>query len=235
MSLTPAAEKIFRFTNKMQPMNPPDESRFREILSGVTGRCGVNKEFDVFMVDTDTPNMMALGEKTLAVTSGLWHAGLPDEEIEAILAHEIGHLVNGDSKVLIAASTMNFVGQIASWFLTILVVIVGVFSSIAAVFQDRSGIGVFAGMLISLFLVWTLRFISWVLTQILNLSFHAISRSQEYKADEFAKQNGYGKSLATFLSRIQDYTATGKDFVSQLFSTHPQPTKRIERLMAETA
>ena len=61
--------------------------------------------------------------------------------------------------VLIAASTMNFVGQIPSWFLTILVVIVGVFSSIAAVF-DRSGIGVFAGMLISLFLVWTLRFIS---------------------------------------------------------------------------
>lgn len=235
LSLTPAAEKIFCFTNKMRPMNPTEESRFREMLSRVTSRCGINKEFDVFMVDTNTPNMMALGEKTLAVTSGLWHAGLPDEEIEAILAHEVGHLVNGDSKVLIAASTMNFVGQIASWFLTILVVIVGVFSSIAAAFQDRSGIGVFAGMLISLFLVWTLRFISWVLTQILNLSFHAISRSQEYKADEFAKQNGYGKSLATFLSRIQDYTATGKDFVSQLFSTHPQPTKRIERLMAETA
>lgn len=232
LSLTPAAEKIFRFTNKMQPMNPPDESRFREILSGVTGRCGVNKEFDVFMVDTDTPNMMALGEKTLAVTSGLWHAGLPDEEIEAILAHEIGHLVNGDSKVLIAASTMNFVGQIASWFLTILVVIVGVFSSIAAVFQDRSGIGVFAGMLISLFLVWTLRFISWVLTQILNLSFHAISRSQEYKADEFARQNGYGAGLAGFLSRIQDFTTDEKNFISRLFSTHPHSAERIQRLTA---
>lgn len=235
LSLTPIAEKIFRITNGMHPMNPTDENHFRTILTRVTSCCGINKEIDLFMINSNTPNMMVLGERTLAVTTGLWQANLPDEEIEAVLAHEVGHLVNGDSKVLIAASTMNFVGQIASWFLTILVVIVGVFSSIAAVFQDRSGIGVFAGMLISLFLVWTLRFISWVLTQILNLSFHAISRSQEYKADEFAKQNGYGKSLATFLSRIQDYTATGKDFVSQLFSTHPQPTKRIERLMAETA
>ncbi len=93
-------------------------------------------------------------------------------------------------------------------------------SSLAAAFQDRSGLGVFAGMLISLFLVWTLRIISWVLTQILSLSFHAISRSQEYKADEFAKQNGYGQGLATYLSCLQNYTVTGKDFISQLFSTH---------------
>jgi heat shock protein HtpX len=174
--------------------------------------------------------MMALGDRTLAVTSGLWNADLPNEEIEAVLAHEVGHLVNGDSKVLIAANTMNFVGQVASWFLAILVIIIGAFSSLAAAFQDRSGLGVFTGMLISLFLVWTLRIISWILTQILSLSFHAISRSQEYKADEFAKQNGYGQSLATFLNRLQGYTVTGKDFISQLFSTHPQPSERIERL-----
>lgn len=235
LSLTPAAEKIFRFTNGMRPMNPTDENRYKTMLSRVASRCGINKEIDIFAINSNTPNMMALGERTIAVTIGLMRAGLPDEEIEAILAHEIGHLVNGDSKVLIAATTMNFVGQLASWFLTVLVAIVGVFSGIAAAFQDRSGLGVFVGMLISLFLVWTLRLISWVLTQILSLSFHAISRSQEYKADEFAKQHGYGNGLAAFLSRIIDFTVTGKDFVSQLFSTHPHPSERIERLMAETA
>jgi Zn-dependent protease with chaperone function len=234
LSLTPAAEKIFRITNGMHPMNPTDESHFRTILSRVISHCGINREIDIFMVNSNTPNMMVLGGKTLAVTTGLWHAGLPDEEIEAILAHEVGHLVNGDSRVLIAASTMNFVGQIASWILTVLVAIVGVFSGIAAAFGDRSGIGVFVGMLISLFLVWTLRFISWVLTQILNLSFHAISRAQEYKADEFARQNGYGPGLAVFLRRIDGFTTDEKNFISQLFSTHPRPSERIQRLTAGT-
>lgn len=232
LSLTPIAEKIFRITNGMHPMNPTDENHFRTILTRVTSCCGINKEIDLFMINSNTPNMMVLGERTLAVTTGLWQANLLDEEIEAVLAHEIGHLVNGDSKVLIAASTMNFVGQVASWILTILVAIVGLFSGIAAAFEDRSGVGVLVGMLISLFLVWTLRFISWVLTQILSLSFHAISRSQEYEADEFARQIGYGAGLAGFLSRIQDFTTDEKNFISRLFSTHPHSAERIQRLTA---
>jgi hypothetical protein len=61
LSLTPAAEKIFRITNGMHPMNPTDESRFRTILSRVISHCGINREIDIFMVNSNTPNLMVLG------------------------------------------------------------------------------------------------------------------------------------------------------------------------------
>ncbi len=233
LSLTPAAEKVFRYTHNMHPMSPNDEAYFRKILSKVMNRCRVDKEIDVFMINTATPNMMVIGNSTLAITSGLWNANLPEEEIEAVLAHEIGHLVNGDSRVLIAASTMNLIGQIASWILTVLVIIAGVFSGIAASFQDRSGLGVFAGMISALLLVWMLRAISWLLMHFLSLTFHAISRSQEYKADEFAKENGYATGLSSFLERIKGFTTDETNFITRLFSTHPHPTERIQQLMAE--
>ncbi|WP_324757320.1 M48 family metallopeptidase [Haloarcula montana] len=60
---------------------------------------------DVRLVDSETPNSFVAsrpGERTLFVTTALVEA-LDSDELDAVLAHELAHLDNGDSFVMTAA------------------------------------------------------------------------------------------------------------------------------------
>jgi len=54
----------------------------------------------VFVVPTLEPNAFAAGltpsDSAVAVTEGLLHTNLSSDELDAVLAHEIGHILNGD-------------------------------------------------------------------------------------------------------------------------------------------
>jgi len=72
---------------------------------------------DVTVVDSATPNSYAasrLGERTLFVTTALVDQ-LTDDELEAVLAHELAHLKNGDSFVMTAAAFLPIVSARATW------------------------------------------------------------------------------------------------------------------------
>lgn len=60
---------------------------------------------EVRLVETDRPESLTVGsgEDAVVVVSAGLLAALSDEELEAVLAHEVGHLANGDSRVLGAA------------------------------------------------------------------------------------------------------------------------------------
>jgi heat shock protein HtpX len=60
---------------------------------------------DVRIVDSETPNSYVAGrpgQQTLVVTTGLLRT-LDDEALDAVLAHELAHLKNGDAFVMTAA------------------------------------------------------------------------------------------------------------------------------------
>lgn len=57
---------------------------------------------DVYVARRDRPESYAVGGETLVVTSGLLRA-LSEAELEAVLAHEISHFANGDSRLMSAA------------------------------------------------------------------------------------------------------------------------------------
>merc|ERR1712066_1003022 len=68
----------------------------------------------VFVVPTEEPNAFAAGltpvDSVVAVTEGLLNANLSSDELDAVLAHEIGHIFNGDS-----ASAMHIAVMVAGF------------------------------------------------------------------------------------------------------------------------
>src|SRR5580765_6917734 len=61
----------------------------------------------IAVVNTDVPNAFATGRNpkhaAVAVTTGLWHR-LDQQEVEAVLAHELSHIANRDVLIMTVAS-----------------------------------------------------------------------------------------------------------------------------------
>ena len=156
-----------------------------------------------------------------------------DEELEGVLAHELGHVNNRD--ILISSITATIADTITY------VARFGFFFGGMGDRDDRRG---GAGSLLMLILAP----IAAVLIQL------AVSRSREYQADETgAHFTGNPYALASALAKLDAYSrrvpmaatpSTAHLFIIQpllgmnfgsLFSTHPPVAKRIERLTGRPA
>jgi heat shock protein HtpX len=73
----------------------------------------------IAVVDTDVPNAFATGRNpkhaAVAVTTGLWHR-LDQQEVEAVLAHELSHIANRDVLVMTVASFFAMVAALLTRF-----------------------------------------------------------------------------------------------------------------------
>lgn len=201
----------------------------------------------IFIVDDPAPNAFALGkspEKSMiCLTAGLLAMSSRDE-LQGVVAHEIGHILNRDVLYLTVAATM-----------------LGAVTFIADVFwrsmryapagryrSSRSGKGGAAGlwiMLVALLLI--------ILSPILiRLLYFSISRRREYLADATsARLTRYPDGLASALEKIMQTparlstapSATAPFYIvnpykldlgAGLFATHPPLRDRIAILRAMT-
>ena len=173
-----------------------------------------------------TPNAFALGRRTICVTEGLF--ALPDEMIEGILAHEMGHLANHHTTIQLAIGGGNI---LITFGIMILKAVASIMTFIGTVFtfsrdEDTQGCGCVTsifGLICSLILIlWTkfcMLFLMWS------------SRANEYDADKYAMEIGYGYELAAALDSI----GTGvpqSSLMKALYSTHPETHDRIGKLQA---
>lgn len=190
----------------------------------------------VYMTPAMQANAFATGRDpqhaSIAVTAGIMDI-LSQEELEAVLAHELAHVKNRDiliaSIAAVLASAISFLANMSFY---------GGFGSRD---ENNRGSGVF-GIVLALLVP-----ISASLIQL------AISRQREFGADESgAKILGTGKPLARALLAIHDSTRKrplrGNPAFSSLyidnplggmggtmlnlFSTHPPVAERIKRLEA---
>lgn len=189
----------------------------------------------VYIMDDPAPNAFATGRNpktsSVAVTTGLLDI-MEDNELEGVLAHELGHIKNYDIRVtMIAFALVAVVALIAdimlrmTWFRSSennrnssqLMLVIGVAAAILAPI---------AASLIQL----------------------AVSRRREFLADATgALTTRYPEGLARALEKIGSYnrpmrrqnSATAHLFfanplrgknISSLFSTHPPIEERIRRL-----
>jgi heat shock protein HtpX len=170
------------------------------------------------------------------VTQGILNL-LNDEELEGVLAHELGHVRNRDILISSVAATLagaiTYLGQMGRWAM--------IFGGMERDDRDRGG-----GIAALLMLI--LAPIAAMLIQL------AVSRSREYQADETgAHFTGNPYALASALAKLDAYSrrvpmaatpSTAHLFIIQpllgmnfgsLFSTHPPIAKRIERLTGRPA
>ncbi|WP_300361535.1 zinc metalloprotease HtpX [Fusobacterium sp.] len=187
----------------------------------------------VYIIDSPQPNAFATGRNpkhaAVAVTTGILEI-LDDNELSGVIGHELGHVNNMDILIGTVAATfagaISFLASIAKW---------GAIFGSSRDDEDRNPLAL---ILVSIFAP-----IAAMLVQM------AISRTREYKADEFgAKLSGDPLYLANALKKLElgvrrnpmdANPATENMFIvsplagdkmANLFSTHPSTQDRIERL-----
>lgn len=234
------SDKIALATYRAQPVTREQMPRVYNIVERITQKIGLPMP-KVYVIPTDSPNAFATGRNpkhaSVAVTHGILNL-LNDEELEGVIAHEIGHVNNRDILISsIAATIAGAITMLASmgrWAM--------IFGGFGGDRDDRRGGGI--GALLMLFLAP----FAAMLIQL------AVSRSREYQADASgAHYTGNPYALASALAKIDAYArrmpmqatpSTAHLFIIQpflgmnfgsLFSTHPPTAKRIERLTGRPA
>jgi len=229
------SDKIALATYRAQPVTREQLPRVYSVVERITQKIGLPMP-KIYVIPTESPNAFATGRNpghaSVAVTHGILGL-LDDEELEGVLAHELGHVNNRD--ILISSIAATIAGAITY------VARFGFFFGGMGDRNDRRG---GAGSLLMLILAP----IAAVLIQL------AVSRSREYQADETgAPFTGNPYALASALAKLDAYSrrvpmaatpSTAHLFIIQpllgmnfgsLFSTHPPVAKRIERLTGRPA
>ncbi len=210
--------------------------RVYRIVERLAGRMGVPVP-KIYLIPSESPNAFATGRNpqhaAVAVTEGILRL-LNDEELEGVLAHELGHVKNRDilisSVAAMIAGAITYLAHMAQWAM--------IFGGYG---RDRDGErGGGLGSLLFIFLAP----LAALLIQL------AVSRQREYEADHTgAELTGNPHSLAHALEKLDTWSKrlpleaspstahlfivkpfTGRGLL-ELFSTHPPIEKRIQRLL----
>jgi len=187
----------------------------------------------LYIIPEQQPNAFATGRNyenaAVAVTQGLLDL-MTEEEVEAVIAHELSHIKHYD--MLIGTVTATIAGAIA---------MLANFGMFFGGGRDRPNFIVMIALM----------FIMPMAASIIQMT---VSRNREYMADEgAAKMTGHPEWLQSALAKLDSYARgtslpeadpqtahmfiinpfTGRDMsMKQLFATHPTTESRIERLEA---
>ena len=235
------SDKIALASSGAQPISREANPRIYQIVERLAAKANIPVP-KIYFIPIDSPNAFATGRNpnhaAVAVTRGILEI-CNDEEIEGVLAHELGHVKNRD--ILTSAVVATLAGAIT---------LTGRMLWYAELFGGFGGGGGGSrddrrGGAISALAMMILAPLAATLIQL------AISRSREYEADATgARITGNPQGLARALDKIDKWSkripmqvapsmahmyilqplTTGQVF-SSLFSTHPPIPKRIERLI----
>jgi len=194
----------------------------------------------VHVIAQQAPNAFATGRNpdhaAIAVTDGLLQL-VTREELESVIAHELGHVRNRDTLVMTVTATIagavSMLANLAHWG-----VLFGGGRSTENGENETHPLAAFIGVLVAPFAALLIQM--------------AVSRSREFLADEAgARLSGNPAALASALRKLDAWSqqvpmaaaspATAHLFIVnpfagggmlRLFSTHPPTEARVERLLA---
>ena len=227
------ADKIAVAISGAHEIQKKDNPRLYRIVENLSITLGLPTP-RVYVMDDPAPNAFATGRdpnhSLVAVTTGLMDL-MTDDELEAVMAHEMGHIQNYDIRLsMIAFGLVSAIGLLADVVLRIIF-----FSN-----DRRENIhqAVFVIGLIAIIL-------APIVASIVQL---ALSRQREYLADASgAMTTRHPDALISALGKLLHHSRPMKrqhsasahlfftnplkpSLISRLFSTHPPLEDRIKRL-----
>ena len=229
------SDKIVLAMYRAQPVEESQAPGLYRIVRRLTEKAGMPMP-KVYIIPTDSPNAFATGRNpqhaAVAATAGILRL-LKEDELEAVMAHELTHVANRDTLIsTIAATIAGAITYVAHWLQ---------WTAMFGGSSDDDEHGSLAGTLVLALLAP----IAAILIQM------AISRSREYAADDGGgRLSGDPIALANALRKLEQSVkvrplahgnpATAPLFIvnpfhggiAHLFSTHPPMEKRIERLQS---
>lgn len=219
------------------PISKQDNPRLWRVVENIAISQGMPMP-KVYVINDPAPNAFATGRDpkhaVVAATTGLLSI-MDDNELEGVMAHEMGHVKNYDIRV----STIVF-GLVSA---------VGILADLAIRMAWFSGgsRNKDAGQ-IQAFLI-LIGIVGWIIAALIGpIVSAAVSRQREYLADATGAQiTRYPDGLASALQKLGEYGRPMRrassamahmyindpikpGFVERVFSTHPPIPKRIARL-----
>ena len=230
------SDKIALAMYGARPVTREELPRAYEVVERLTSKAGLPMP-KIYVIPTESPNAFATGRNpqhaSVAVTHGILGL-LNDEELEGVLAHELGHVRNRDILTSSIAATLagaiTILARMGFWF--------GAFGG-GGNSRDREGGGIGALFMLILAPIAAMLIQLWV------------SRTREYEADATgAHLTGNPYALASALEKISAVSRqvplvasptsahlfivqpliSGQVFAN-LFSTPPPIQERIQRLI----
>ncbi|MCK5829681.1 MAG: M48 family metallopeptidase [Methylococcales bacterium] len=210
--------------NKFTPM---EEGSLKERIQGLLSRCGFNSD-GIFIMDGSKRSghgnayFTGMGKNKRIVFFDTLVESLEDEELEAVLAHELGHFKRKHTiKMLAASSVMTLLSfAILGWLIN----------------QDWffSGLGVDTHSNAAALLLFMM--VSPVFTIFMQPISAFFQRKFEFEADTFAAENAKATKLISGLVKLYEENAntlTPDPLYSAFHYSHPPAAIRIAHLESQ--
>jgi len=204
--------------------NQLEDSSLRARIEALLQRCGFQSQ-GVFVVDGSRRSshgnayFTGFGKNKRIVFYDTLLESLSADEVEAVLAHELGHFKrNHIKKSLLLSSAISFLGfALLAWLMR------------SDWFYSSLGVEVVSTHAALLLFMMIMP----VFTYFVSPLFSALSRKHEFEADEFAHSNSDYKALISALVslyRDNASTLTPDPVHSMFYDSHPPATIRINHL-----
>ncbi len=239
--------EMIRYATRARPLERRENPRIYNMVENLCMACGMNMP-QINIVDDNQLNAFASGINnktyTVTLTTGIINK-LNDEELTGVIAHELTHIRNHDTRLLIVS--IVFVGIVSTIMsLVVRMMYYTLWTSGGSHRNDNekgNGLSIIVILLVG-FICCTIAYIFTLITRF------AISRKREYVADAGgAELCGNPIALASALRKLSANPGL-KDvkqpdvtqlfivqpnlmksgimgFMNSLFSTHPDTKKRI--------
>ncbi len=208
--------------NKFTPM---EDGELKTRISGLLERCGFNSQ-GIFIMDGSKRSghgnayFTGLGNNKRIVFYDNLVASLDDEELEAVLAHELGHFkCKHVVKMLITSSITSFIGfGVLGWMIK----------------EDWffTGLGVSQPSNAAALLLFML--VAPIFTFFMQPVSAYFQRKFEFEADDFAAQHAQASRLVSGLVKLYEENAstlTPDPLYASFYYSHPPAAVRIAHLM----
>jgi len=193
-----------------RPLSERESNYVTPIFNDIFSHTNLKTPPVLLMSDDVKPNGMVIGNNTMILTRGLLAECTP-KEVAAVIAHEFGHIINGDSREKQIGYAINKAGDLT------LGIAVGI---VMLVSNNGQRILFFPFVALAL----ALKVIRAFLARIMLVGFYAIDRRSEYEADRFVNELGLGEYLISYLDKIEDNSGL---IISR---THPRSKDRVKML-----
>lgn len=227
IALSPVGEALLRFIEKVRPIRTKEEKEyllpiFEEVYENAKEKDEkLNDNIKLYIIDNMYVNAFAIGRKTIAVTMGAIQTFTQDE-LKGIIAHEFGHLSNGDTKALLLSTIGNGIFTILIFILKIILLITDIIFSLTKI----PFLNIFTIIAEFIFDIGVILF-SYISQILLSIN----SRQNELWADTFAFDIGYGEELVSSLYILQKISLPQNlSILDRLRASHPNTARRIEQL-----
>lgn len=228
IGFSPLGEKLLRLLNRVRPLETKRETEylqplFEEVYERAKEKYKKLRKIEICVIDNMTVNAMALGRRTVAVTKGAMQT-FTEDELKAVIGHEIAHLIHGDTMAAIYAIIGN---GIFSVFVLLARLCLLLLDWVQSAFTGKHSI--FSALMLIFRLYF--EFCIWLLNFGLQVILSVNSRKNEFQADLFSYSIGYDTDMIEALYLLEKISLGDNcSIIQKMIASHPRITLRIKHL-----